>query len=106
MTRFPMRATLFIATILLAALAAAQEVRAQEERVQDVRDVMQLEPFPLAQVRLLEGRWNNEMQRDRTYLRDLPQELTRGKNEVTVRFLANHNTIAGGVFGCATLRCE
>ncbi|MCX5771353.1 MAG: glycoside hydrolase family 127 protein [Candidatus Hydrogenedentes bacterium] len=66
MTRFPMHATLSIATILLAALAAAQDVRAQEGR-----DIMQLEPFPLAQVRLLEGRWNDEMQRDRQYLHDL-----------------------------------
>ncbi|HUW61944.1 MAG TPA: glycoside hydrolase family 127 protein [Candidatus Bathyarchaeia archaeon] len=66
MTRFRTRATLFIATILFAVLAAAQEGRAQ-----DARDVMRLEPFPLTQVRLLEGRWNDEMQRDRQYLHDL-----------------------------------
>ena len=61
MARFPMCAAFFVATILPAASAGAQEVRG----------VMKLEPFPLNQVRLLEGRWNDEMQRDRQYLHDL-----------------------------------
>jgi hypothetical protein len=38
---------------------------------------------------------------DHTY--PIPPEWTRGKQRVTVRFEANHETIAGGVFGCATL---
>ena len=34
----------------------------------------------------------------------IPPELTAGKEKVTVKFLANHGTMAGGVFGCGMLR--
>jgi DUF1680 family protein len=71
MTRFPMRAALFVATMLLPALAGAQEVCAQEAPAQEAPGVMKFEPFPLTRVRLLEGRWNDEMQRDRQYLHAL-----------------------------------
>ena len=36
----------------------------------------------------------------------VPVELTRGKETVTVRFQAHAGNLAGGVFGCATLRPE
>ncbi|MCC6491214.1 MAG: glycoside hydrolase family 127 protein, partial [Candidatus Hydrogenedentes bacterium] len=38
---------------------------------------------------------------DRVY--PIPQELTNGKEHITIAFRANHETIAGGVFGCAVL---
>jgi DUF1680 family protein len=41
---------------------------------------------------------------EKTYA--LPVELTRGKNSVTVRFEARPENVAGGVFGCRTLRRE
>jgi hypothetical protein len=34
----------------------------------------------------------------------LPIDLTRDKDHVSVVFRANHDTLAGGVFGCATLK--
>ncbi|MCC6696264.1 MAG: glycoside hydrolase family 127 protein [Candidatus Hydrogenedentes bacterium] len=34
----------------------------------------------------------------------IPQELTNGKEHITIAFRANHETIVGGVFGCAVLR--
>ena len=34
----------------------------------------------------------------------IPTEVTAGKERVTVAFRASHETIAGGLFGCATLR--
>lgn len=37
---------------------------------------------------------------------ELPQDLTRGKERITVRFQAHPGNIAGGCFGCATLRSE
>jgi DUF1680 family protein len=37
---------------------------------------------------------------------DLAPELTRGKGQITVRFQAHPDNIAGGVFGCATLKAR
>ncbi len=34
----------------------------------------------------------------------IPEELTRGKKRVTIKFQAHPGTVAGGVFGCAMLR--
>ena len=36
----------------------------------------------------------------------LPAELTKGKEKVTVRFEAQQNSLAGGVFECATLKAK
>ncbi len=36
----------------------------------------------------------------------IPETLTKGKDTLTVAFQANHNTMAGGVFGVATLRAD
>ena len=41
---------------------------------------------------------------DVTYL--IPEELTRGKNKITIRFEAQPNNIAGGFFGLRTIRHE
>jgi len=35
----------------------------------------------------------------------VPEELTKGKEQITVRFQARPGRIAGGVFGCRTVRC-
>ena len=37
---------------------------------------------------------------------ELPPELTRGKGQITVRFQGHPGNIAGGVFGCATLKAR
>jgi len=34
----------------------------------------------------------------------IPQSLTQGKTQITVRFTPHPGSIAGGVFGCATLK--
>jgi len=34
----------------------------------------------------------------------IPQELTKGKDKVTVRFQGQANRTAGGVFGCRIIR--
>jgi hypothetical protein len=34
----------------------------------------------------------------------VPPEVTKGKEKVTVTFRASHDTLAGGTYGCATLR--
>jgi DUF1680 family protein len=34
----------------------------------------------------------------------IPQELTKGKEKITVKFQAHPNSTAGGVFGCATVK--
>jgi hypothetical protein len=34
----------------------------------------------------------------------IPEELTKGKDKVTVRFQGHEKKTAGGVFGCRTIR--
>ena len=36
----------------------------------------------------------------------VPKRLTQGKDRVVVTFKANHGTVAGAVYGCATLKAQ
>jgi DUF1680 family protein len=51
----------------------------------------------------LENNWPGQFH-DQVY--PLPQELTAGKTQVTVKFQAHPGRMAGGVFGCAILKAK